>query len=55
MGQIVLGRKSKEKEKVPTFYLTQLIGLALGFNSKQIGLDVHRVKPRKILEAIEIA
>jgi heterodisulfide reductase subunit B len=55
MGQIVLGRKTKDKEKVPTFYLTQLIGLALGFNPKQIGLDVHRVKPKKILEAIEIA
>ncbi len=55
MGQIVLGRKTKDNEKIPTFYLTQLIGLALGFNSKDVGLDVHRVKARKILEAIDVA
>lgn len=55
MGQIVLARKSKEKAKIPTFYLTQLIGLALGFSSKEVGLDVHRVKSKKLLESIDVA
>jgi heterodisulfide reductase subunit B2 len=55
MGQIVLARKTKEREKIPTFYLTQLLGLAMGFTSKDVGLDVHRVKAKKLLESINIA
>jgi heterodisulfide reductase subunit B2 len=54
MGQIVLARKNKDKEKIPTFYLTQLVGLALGLTSKEVGLDVHRVKAKKVLESIGI-
>jgi heterodisulfide reductase subunit B len=50
MGQIVLAKKSKERPKTPIFYLTQLIGLALGLSPKEVGLDVHRVKARKLLE-----
>ncbi|MGC8908657.1 MAG: CoB--CoM heterodisulfide reductase iron-sulfur subunit B family protein [Desulfomonilaceae bacterium] len=50
MGQIVLAKKSKERMKTPIFYLTQLIGLALGLSPKEVGLDVHRVKARKLLE-----
>ncbi|MFH0823226.1 MAG: CoB--CoM heterodisulfide reductase subunit B, partial [Pseudomonadota bacterium] len=55
MGQIFLSRKYKEGYKVPTFYLTQLLGLALGFSSKEMGLDVHRVKSKKLLEKIDVA
>jgi len=55
MGQIVLSRKSKERKKIPTFYLTQLVGLALGFSAKEMGLDVHRVKAKKLLESIQVA
>ena len=54
MGQIVLARKTKERNKIPTFYLTQLIGLALGMSPKDVGLDVHRVKSKKLLESIEV-
>ncbi len=50
MGQIVLAKKSKDRVKTPIFYLTQLIGLAFGFSAKEVGLDVHRVKARKLLE-----
>uniref|UniRef100_A0A7C4EXS5 Cysteine-rich domain-containing protein n=1 Tax=Desulfomonile tiedjei TaxID=2358 RepID=A0A7C4EXS5_9BACT len=50
MGQIVLAKKSKERPKTPIFYLTQLIGLAFGLSPKEVGLDVHRVKARKLLE-----
>jgi heterodisulfide reductase subunit B len=55
MGQIVLSRKYKDKEKVPVFYLTQLIGLAMGMTPKDVGLDVHRVKSKKLLKEIGIA
>jgi len=55
MGQIVLARKNKDKDKIPTFYLTQLIGLALGLTPKEVGVDVHRVKAKKVLESIGIA
>jgi heterodisulfide reductase subunit B2 len=55
MGQIVLSRKTKEKGKIPTFYLTQLVGLALGFNPKDMGLDVHRIKSKKLLESVGIS
>jgi heterodisulfide reductase subunit B2 len=54
MGQIVLGRKTKEKYKIPTFYLTQLLGLAMGLSAKEVGVDVHRIKARKLLDGIGI-
>jgi heterodisulfide reductase subunit B2 len=55
MGQIVLARKNKERHKIPTFYLTQLVGLALGLSPKEVGLDVHRIKSKKLLEAVNIS
>jgi len=54
MGQIVLAKKSKDRIKTPIFYLTQLIGLAFGLSPKDVGLDVHRVKARKLLEQTSI-
>lgn len=54
MGQIALAKKCKERVKTPIFYLTQLIGLALGFSPKEVGLDVHRIKARKLLEETPI-
>jgi hypothetical protein len=29
--------------------------LAMGFTSKDVGLDVHRVKAKKLLESINVA
>lgn len=55
MGQIVLARKAKERQKTPTFFLTQLLGLALGLSSRELGLDVHRVKAKRLLESIDVA
>lgn len=55
MGQIALARKTKEKTNIPTFFLTQLVGLALGFSPKEVGLDVHRIKAKKLLEGIGIS
>jgi len=55
MGQIVLGRKTKDQENIPTFYLTQLLGLAMGLTSKEVGLDVHRIKAKTLLDSIDVA
>jgi heterodisulfide reductase subunit B len=55
MGQIVLSRKNKDRHKIPTFYLTQLVGLALGMTPKQVGLDVHRIKAKKLLDGLGIS
>jgi heterodisulfide reductase subunit B len=55
MGQIALARKTKEKTNIPTFFLTQLVGLALGFSPKEVGLDVHRIKAKRLLEGIGIS
>ncbi len=55
MGQIVLSRKYKDKGKIPVFYLTQLIGMAIGLSPKDVGVDVHRVKAKKLLKEIDIS
>jgi heterodisulfide reductase subunit B len=55
MGQIALARKTKEKTNIPTFFLTQLVGLALGFSPRELGLDVHRIKAKRLLENIGIS
>ncbi|MDQ1240376.1 MAG: heterodisulfide reductase subunit [Thermodesulfobacteriota bacterium] len=55
MGQIVLAKRTKERPKTPIFFLTQLIGLSLGMSPKEVGLDVHRVKSRKLLEELSIS
>ncbi len=55
MGQIVLARKGKEKFKIPTFYLTQVIGLAMGLTQREVGVDVHRIKAKKLLDGVDIS
>lgn len=55
MGQIVLARKARDKDKIPTFYLTQILGLALGLSPRDVGLDVHRVKAKKLLDSINVS
>lgn len=38
--------------KIPVFYYTQLIGLALGLSEKELGIDKLCVSPRKVINAI---
>ncbi|MBW2039548.1 MAG: CoB--CoM heterodisulfide reductase iron-sulfur subunit B family protein [Deltaproteobacteria bacterium] len=39
--------------EIPIFYITQMIGLAFGFSSKEMGLDRHAVHPDKLLKKWE--
>jgi heterodisulfide reductase subunit B len=45
--------KSEEKYGIPILYYPQLLGLALGFKSNELGLDRNRVKTDKLLELID--
>jgi heterodisulfide reductase subunit B len=40
---------------MPVFYYTQLMGLALGLDKKELGLDKLVVSPNKVLGAVEEA
>ena len=37
------------------FYLSELIALAFGFKSREIGLNYHRVRPKTLLERTNFA
>ncbi|MFC1835639.1 heterodisulfide reductase-related iron-sulfur binding cluster [Thermodesulfobacteriota bacterium] len=39
--------------KVPVVYYTQILGLALGFTSKELGFKLNRIKPKSLLQAVE--
>jgi len=51
-GQIILGRKLKRNFSVPVIYSFQLLGLAQGMTLEEVGLNMHKVKFDKILEAV---
>ena len=38
--------------KIPVLYYPQLLGLALGLNSKDLGFDMNRVRTNKLLEGL---
>jgi heterodisulfide reductase subunit B len=39
--------------KVPVVYYPQILGLALGISSKDLGFKLNRVKPKKLLKIVE--
>lgn len=40
-------------QKVPVVYYPQVLGLALGMSSKELGFKLNRVKPKKLLKIVE--
>jgi heterodisulfide reductase subunit B len=50
LGQIRLSRKYSQDLSVPILYYFQFLGLAQGFSSQQMGLDLHKTKADKLLE-----
>ena len=42
----------KTNYNIPVFFVTQLIGLALGIEAKSLGLDTNIVSPNRVLEQI---
>lgn len=45
-------KNSGTKYEIPVLYYPQLLGLALGIDEKQLGLNFNRIKPEKILKKI---
>jgi len=44
MRQRAMKREYKDHSEMPVLYLPELIGLAMGFDNKQLGIDLHTVK-----------
>jgi len=49
-NQQALIQRDIEGLNVPVFYYTELLGLALGFDTGEMGLDMHRVDVRSFLD-----
>ncbi len=43
----------ERKSEIPIVFITQLIGLALGIDTKKLGLDRHFVSTKKVQDAVE--
>jgi heterodisulfide reductase subunit B len=52
-NQPLLEEKFKEEIGLPVLYVTQLTGLALGLDEKELGLEMNSVSPQPVLEKLE--
>ncbi len=52
LGQIVLGRKMKKTFNVPVVNYFQLLGLAQGLTTEEVGLNMHKVKAERLFEMV---
>jgi heterodisulfide reductase subunit B len=50
LGQIVLGKKYKKNLEVPVVYYFQLLGLAQGLTPQEVGLHMHKVKAKGLMD-----
>jgi heterodisulfide reductase subunit B len=50
LGQIVLGKKYKKNLEVPVVYYFQLLGLAQGLTPQEVGLHMHKVKAKVLMD-----
>ncbi len=53
MGQLELKTKFKEVYNIPVVHYPQILGLAMGMSAKEVGLDMNKIKPKKIIEAFK--
>jgi heterodisulfide reductase subunit B len=51
MRQLNIKKHNPEHKTIPVLYLTQLIGLALGINEHELGLDKHFIDPMPLLKS----
>jgi len=52
LGQIVLGKKYKKNLEVPVVYYFQLLGLAQGLKPEEVGLHMHKVKAKVLMDMV---
>lgn len=51
LRQPMINKKYKKNFRMPIFYFTQLVGLALGIEAKKLGLEKHIVNPMSLLSS----
>jgi heterodisulfide reductase subunit B len=49
LRQVLIARRGGRDFSLPVLYITQLMGLAMGMTSEEMGLDLHRTKFKEIL------
>ena len=52
LGQKLVERKFKEKFDIPTLTYSELLGLGMGLEPEELGLQTHRIKVDKLLAKI---
>lgn len=53
LGQFDIQRKFKEQYQIAPIHLTELLGIAFGLDEKSLGLNLHRIKPKKVMAKIK--
>jgi len=54
MRQVQATAANNDKFEIPVFYFTELMGLAMGYAPKDLGLTTHFINPIPLLEAKEL-
>lgn len=54
MRQLAIKKQFPGYQEVPVLYLSEFIGLALGLNPKELGLECHLIDSKSLLEKAEI-
>jgi heterodisulfide reductase subunit B len=53
MGQVIASRKFQKNFNIPVVFYAQLLGLALGFDAKELGLDqIHKISTANLLQKV---
>jgi heterodisulfide reductase subunit B len=52
MGQMQVRRMFKETYEIPVLHYPELLGLAMGFTSQELGIHTHRVKVESVLNKV---
>ena len=53
LGQVMIKKKYKENHGLPTLYISQILGLAMGIDHSLLGLKEHIHKVKKLLPLLE--
>lgn len=53
LGQVALRRRLGKNHGIPVLFLSQLVGLALGFEAREMGLCFSKVRTDRLVQAIE--
>jgi len=54
MGQVIASRKCQKSFDIPVVFYAQLLGLALGFDAKELGFDqIHKISTASLLQKVK--